>query len=511
MGRAETNNGVLTENEKQANKVVAQVMRVTFIIFTLVYILNVIKVFKVDMGIMTFAYIVGSILLLCPTIITNMMKKEDSWIKYFNVVVAVLFVTLLSITLTYHVVVLYIYAIAIASLYFSRRLNIMATVLSVIGVSIGQYLAFILMTLPDDNFDSVSSVVIFGIIPRALVLIAVAAIFTMLCSRTAAMLSNLMGAEKQQKILEHMKRMQEKSTETADDMLSMVSELSMITDSSMKANEQIAKETNMMLQGFADSTKQIENMNEQIHQISTRINELSEMNDRVAKLSKQVNENTKENQIRMDTAIDSMQKIDISTDECKKLIRNLGEESKEIIGIIQVITGISSRTNILALNASIEAARAGEHGKGFAVVATEIQQLSEQTKSAVENIGEIVKQVVSNTEEAVSAMEQSADLTKLGMESIRNAGDSASVITEFNGKMSEQVIAMDKIAEMVGKMSGEIATGMEQISSNTHQNYEAIEHVTSATQENTAGTESVVQMVEKIRGLAEKLDQVVKE
>lgn len=507
----ESNSGVLIENEKQANVVVAKVMRITFVIFTLVYILNVINVFTIDAGIMTFAYIVGSAFLLCPTVITNILKIQGGWIKYFDTISAVFFITLLSTTLTYHVVVLYIYAIAIASLYFSKKLNVLATILSVVGVSAGQLAAFFLVTLPDKNLDTIKGVVIFGIIPRALILIAIAAIFTMLCSRTAAMLSNLMGAEKQQKILEHMQRMQEKSSETADNMIAMVSELSMVTDSSMKANEQIANETSMMLQGFADSTRQIENMNEQIHQISLRLKDLSDMNNQVAAMAHQVNENTIENQVRMDIAIDSMQKIDKSTDVCKEIIRNLGEESKEIMGIIRVITGISMQTNILALNASIEAARAGEHGKGFSVVATEIQQLSEQTKSAVENIGDILKQVVTNTEKAVDAMEQSAGLTKVGMESIKNAGDSAAIITDFNGKMSEQIISMDKIANMVGEMSGEIATGMEQISTNTHQNYSAIEQVTAATEENSAGTESIVNMVDQIRELADVLEQVVKE
>lgn len=45
-------NGILLENEKQANRVVAKVMRITFLIFTLVYILDVVGIFTVDFPIM---------------------------------------------------------------------------------------------------------------------------------------------------------------------------------------------------------------------------------------------------------------------------------------------------------------------------------------------------------------------------------------------------------------------------------------------------------------------------
>ncbi len=502
-------NGVLKQNEKQANIIVAKVMRITFLMFTVIYIMNVVGIFIVDDAIMTFAFIGGTILLLLPTILVKVAKEQSDWMKYVNVVCAATFVMLLSTTLTYHVVVIYVYPIAIASLYFSKRLNIVATVLTVVGVSIGQLLAFNLDTVQDENFLTLKYVLVFGIVPRALVLIAVAAIFTMLTSRTASMLSNLMGAEEQMALLEQMQLMKDSATKTSESLVDMVIELDGITATSLRANQSIAKESEHLLIGSVENTDAIENANQRMVKITEQLAGLSDMNHKTALLTEQIGENTKENQKRMDDATLSIEKIHKSTEQCKVIINNLGEESKEIIGIVRTITDISSQTNILALNASIEAARAGEQGRGFSVVAEEIQKLSEQTKTAVESIGTIVHQVVHNTEEAVAAMEENVLYTQNGMESIRKANESAVLITSSNIELEKQIHAIDQVADIIKNSSDEVSDNMHQINENTQKNCNAVEHVNAATQENTASTESLSEIVEQIKVLSEQLNHVV--
>jgi len=500
---------LLKQNEKEANLIVAKVMRISFIIFTLIFILNVIGIFEVKPAVMTFAYIGGGILLLVPTLLSNFLKLEHWIVKYVNVLCAAIFVTLLSITLTWHVVAMYVYPIAIASLYFSKKLNISATILTVIGVSIGQVLAFFMETTLDDNFTEVRGMIIFGVIPRALVIVAVAAIFTMLCGRTASLLSNLMGAEEQKEMFDRMKAMKDNATQTSEVLYNTVSQLSEISESSLRANKSIAEEAERLLAGSMENTGAVEYADQRIQDITTQLEELSELNHRTAQLTDRIGLNTKENQKRMDDATENMKQINNSTKECEQIIRTLGEQSKEIIGIVQTITGISSKTNILALNASIEAARAGEQGKGFAVVAEEIQRLSEQTKKAVENIGEIVTEVVKNTEEAVTAMSENAKNAEAGMESIQLANESATLITSSNAELVAQIHEIDKAAETIKEKSNEVSDRMQQISGNTQANCSAVEQVSAATQENTAGTESLANIVERIKGLSEELNKVV--
>lgn len=503
-------NKILTDNEKQANKIVAKVMRITFFIFILVYLLNVVGIFVIKMSIMTIAFIAGSICLWIPTLL-NICRCDNWWVKYLNTFCAILFVTISTVTLTYHVIVLYVYGIAIAGLYFSKKLNIFATLLTVVGTSIGQILGFILETHIDRNFPDMQDVIIFSVIPKALVLVAVAAIFTMLSNRTATLLSNLMGAEEQKEMLHNMQVMRENAAHTSKTLLNMVTELSGITDASLNANQKIAEESEHLLQGSTENLEAVENADHRIQDITLQLKNLSVMNHKTAVLAEQIGQKTVENQNRMEEATNNMAQIHRSTDECKRIIHYLGEQSKEIIGIIQTITGISNQTNILALNASIEAARAGEHGKGFVVVAEEIQKLSEQTKFAVENIRTIVHQVVKNTDDAVSAMEHNAILTQNGMESIEKANESSTIITSSSEEIIEQIRDIDTAAEIIKDNSNETYENMKQISNNTQHNCIAVELVTVATQENSAGTESLARIVDQIKELSVKLNAVVQE
>ena len=496
--------GVLVQNEKQANKAVSKVMRITFIIFTLVYILNVLGIFIVDMKVMTMAYVLGSIMLWMPTILVNVAKQDGSYVKYALTICSVIFITIVTSTLGYHVVLLYIYAIAIASLYFSKKINVMTMILSVIGVSAGQIICFWFNILPDKNFTTLYKLIVYGIVPRAMVLIAIAAIFTMLCERTAGMLSNLMNAEEQERMIEEMRLMQKKSEETSKMLMGMVKELSHITENSMESNRQIVEETGNVMDSFSKNSEEITGINERTQDINARLEELTAINRQLSDLANQVNQWSKENQDKMNSATESMEQIHRSTNECKEIVWKLGEESKEILGIIQVITGISQQTNILALNATIEAARAGEHGKGFAVVAEEIQKLAEQTRKAVENVGTIVTASVDDTGRAVKVMEQSAELAEAGMESMRKVGSSTASITSSNEKMTKQIVEMDHTVENIWIQSDEVAKGMQQVNVSTQNNYQAIEQVNAATQENSAGVEMIEDMVVRIRKMAEE-------
>lgn len=85
-------------------------------------------------------------------------------------------------------------------------------------------------------------------------------------------------------------------------------------------------------------------------------------------------------------------------------IARLGESSRAIGSVVELIQAIAQQTNLLALNATIEASRAGDAGRGFAVVADEVKQLAHRTQQATQEIGSRIQSIQEDSVGAVQAI-----------------------------------------------------------------------------------------------------------
>lgn len=94
------------------------------------------------------------------------------------------------------------------------------------------------------------------------------------------------------------------------------------------------------------------------------------------------------------------------------ITHKLSDAVQEIGVTLNLISDISSSTNLLALNASIEAARAGEAGKGFAVVATEVGNLANNTQESLKDVRAVIERVQQNVKDITFQVEENA--AKLG-------------------------------------------------------------------------------------------------
>ncbi|MBF0507171.1 MAG: MCP four helix bundle domain-containing protein [Nitrospirae bacterium] len=167
----------------------------------------------------------------------------------------------------------------------------------------------------------------------------------------------------------------------------------------------------------------------------------------------------------VDKTVNEVQEIAKTVSESSQLITSLGDRSKQIGEIIDVIKDIADQTNLLALNAAIEAARAGEQGRGFAVVADEVRKLAERTAKATTEIGEMINAIQGETEKAVSAMGESLQRVQSGVDFSKQAGEGLQKIVDSANGLQLMVQQIASATEEMSTVSEGIGSDIETVAS----------------------------------------------
>ncbi len=95
-----------------------------------------------------------------------------------------------------------------------------------------------------------------------------------------------------------------------------------------------------------------------------------------------------------------------------QLVHDTIEKAHQTEEALELVKNISTKSNLLGLNAAIESARAGEHGKGFSVVASEVRKLATQSSNSVVTIKKIIEEVNNSVELISKSIEQTGAISE---------------------------------------------------------------------------------------------------
>lgn len=227
-------------------------------------------------------------------------------------------------------------------------------------------------------------------------------------------------------------------------------------------------------------------MAQQIHQVSRAASESAD----VAQASLNA---AAQGESAVQGAIGSMQQLREQMQESAKRIKRLGDSSLEIGDIVDLISGITEQTQVLALNAAIQAASAGEAGRGFAVVAEEVQRLAERCGDAARQIAQLVKTVQADAQEAVAAMERSTQRVVEGAQRSDSAGAALAEIHRVSQHLADLIRGISAAAGEQTSLADHVAHNIDSILTVT-------EHTRQGTQMTAASVSELALLADELGG-----------
>lgn len=281
----------------------------------------------------------------------------------------------------------------------------------------------------------------------------------------------------------------------------------------------INNQTKGLNDNIEHTAESIEKINENIYGLNNSVENQSTMlqtsTAAITQMISSIDNVSKISTTKQESALDLISRAREGAEVIDKTENAVKEVSNQLIKIKEIaiiISGVASKTNLLAMNAAIEAAHAGNAGKGFAVVADEIRKLAETSSSNTVKITETLKDVEASILQAESLSMDTRESFNLvsreinGIVGALGEIDTSTNELQIGGKdILESITGLEEASTVVKERSIAIQKESEGVNNSMNNTKQITLDVVNAIDEIGQGTKGISDSMERVSSTSLKL------
>ncbi|WP_432665567.1 methyl-accepting chemotaxis protein [Wukongibacter baidiensis] len=311
------------------------------------------------------------------------------------------------------------------------------------------------------------------------------------------------------KMINNMKNLIKEMNDMGMTVSSTSEEMKFSTGEASKVSEQIATTICELAKGATEQTQSTQEGSNMINELIIGIDKIAKNTNKTEELTYQAKEIVDNGMNVVKYQKDKMIQNKEAANSVGNGVYALSEKSKQISGIVELISSIAEQTNLLALNAAIEAARAGEQGKGFSVVAEEVRKLAEESSRASKDIGEIINEITVEIDDIVKGVEGAKIIVDDQEDAVYQTSNSFQNILKAVSDVSDNIREISVSCKLLNEKSSIAGERINNIAAITEENAAGTEEVAASMEEQTASIEEISASADQLAHISNELLQSI--